>query len=312
MGDEQAPQPGARFNGFRRLKNIMIPVSLAPLASLSAADKLVYGFLRYVAGNSDECVMKLSRIAEELGLSSASVQRSINSLVDEKLIERRRSRYASSIIFLWAEVLEGSLKKPVDPERAKLQFQSGQFDQSGGPQSSQFAHSESPQSVQNDSSRVVNLHTLDLIDVLRNTEGFKPEGTNGSSATNEKTSQYPSAERSNGTSPDDAFDELVRTHPQKYGIAGAQKVWQQILTGLVHPEKIVQEVLVSHRGWRKSERWLGSQSKYCPTLPKWLTTILENGAVDPPPVAAPAEGPPPSRYPDAPLMRRNGRSGGPA
>jgi hypothetical protein len=95
----------------------MIPVSILPVKNLTWLDKVVYGALRYRASDSDTCEVKLSKLAEDLGVCCASVQRSIKALIGEKLIERERSRYGSKFVFVWAAVLRGSLKKTIEPER---------------------------------------------------------------------------------------------------------------------------------------------------------------------------------------------------
>lgn len=94
------------------MHGIWIPRGLVSCKVLSPGAKLLYGRLCLYAGKSGECRAGRDTIAEDMGLSVATVGRHLEELVDYRLVKRiRKGPNAPAVcVFLWHPILAGSLK----------------------------------------------------------------------------------------------------------------------------------------------------------------------------------------------------------
>jgi hypothetical protein len=99
---------------------VLIPISLIPVPheQLTWFDKVFYGQLRFLAGNSDNCCVVKVELAKKLGVSDETVERSIIRLSVAGLIFRKRLRNRILIVFLNSPLLEGSNRRPARHESA--------------------------------------------------------------------------------------------------------------------------------------------------------------------------------------------------
>jgi hypothetical protein len=123
--DDTLPDGLIPFNGFKKLHNVMTPISLGPVAEITWLDKYVYGLLRFIAGNSDRCRVRISgrgrdnrgqeSLASQLKVSEDSVARSIARLSAAGLIYRRQSRNEVLVVFLESRHLYDSWPNETRP-----------------------------------------------------------------------------------------------------------------------------------------------------------------------------------------------------
>ncbi len=114
------PPVGEPVNLYGHLNNYYIPTSLGVWASLSWFTRVLYGALRFEAGNSDHCQVALRTLAKRFHVSFDTVRRAIDSLIAAKLIRRKPGPTGSVITFLWSERLRGSIPKSKDSESAPV------------------------------------------------------------------------------------------------------------------------------------------------------------------------------------------------
>jgi hypothetical protein len=174
------PQVGKPFNSFKRLNNILIPISLGPVKTLSWLDKYLYGCLRYAAGDADQCQVKLSSLAESLQLSIDSVHRSIDALTAVGLVERKRGQYGSRIIFKWSPILDGSLR--FTPAIRVRNFAESQSPQNCGVLGSESANPrfQTPQTCGSESAELRSVYKEGFTGRREESRGKQRRDTHGS------------------------------------------------------------------------------------------------------------------------------------
>ncbi len=114
------PPVGEPVNLFGALNHFYIPTSLGTLKTLSWFEKLLYGYLRFLAGDSDHCQVSLRKLADTFDVSYETVRRAIDSLIAAKLIRRKLGPSGSVFTFLWSERLRGSIPKPKESDSATV------------------------------------------------------------------------------------------------------------------------------------------------------------------------------------------------
>jgi DNA-binding transcriptional MocR family regulator len=80
-------EPGKTINPYRLFDGAMIPIWLMERPELSAGAKLTYARLTRYAGAKGVAYPRLSRLAQDLGVSRDSVKRYVKELLDAKLID---------------------------------------------------------------------------------------------------------------------------------------------------------------------------------------------------------------------------------
>lgn len=108
---------GEPFNPYKMFVGSFIPNCIMRCRQLSPIDKLVWARLTQYAGESGICYPSQTLLAEEIGVGSASIKRSIRILVDMKLLKVRKPTGQERLLhthnkyfFLWNDIFEDGIR----------------------------------------------------------------------------------------------------------------------------------------------------------------------------------------------------------
>jgi len=109
-------QIGQPFNPWKRFNGVFIPLGLLKHEGVSDRAKLFYGRLCLYAGKDGHCYAGRDKMAEDMGVSVATITRLLNELTRSRFIRpKRRGPHRTDVIeFLYHPALIQSEKTPVD------------------------------------------------------------------------------------------------------------------------------------------------------------------------------------------------------
>jgi hypothetical protein len=105
------PKPGDRFNPYKRLRQIMVPLGMVECGCFSPAALVVYGRLQFFKGkDSDSCIVSREKLAGMLNLSVPKIDRAVAELRKGGVLktEKRGRGAEAEYIFLYSHILGDS------------------------------------------------------------------------------------------------------------------------------------------------------------------------------------------------------------
>lgn len=111
-GESPPLRIGDRFNPYKQLLVLMVPMSLAANNEISLSASLLYGALVFCASRKHSTFATVKGLSTLLNWSESRVERGLKELVNLGLVLRKRGGDGrpSCTEFIWSELLSGSLK----------------------------------------------------------------------------------------------------------------------------------------------------------------------------------------------------------